>query len=133
MQQTICANYSLATDSYIYGYASYDNFTSLAKILQGFTPNLSETCNLFATYFFCNFGFVPCDLTSGAPRAICTESCNYITTECSTEYSHVVTLVKAFGHTIKEDCINTLNHLQDFGFTCSSSSLQNECIDLLGM
>ena len=135
LQQTVCANYSLATDSYIYGYTSYNNLTEFAKLVLGIAPliDFSYFCAQFSLYFFCNFGFVPCDLTSGAPRAICTESCNYAAINCSSVYNQVVAFVKAFGYTVKEDCENTLNFIQDFGFTCSSSSLQNGCIDLLGM
>lgn len=135
MYQTICADFSLATDSYIYGYTSYENLTELVSIVQRFTPviDFQFPCTRFTTYFFCNYGFVPCDMTTGAPRAICTESCNFLRRHCGETYTQVLTFVDAFGYTIVDNCENTLVHLQkDFDFPCSSSSLQNECIDLLG-
>ena len=136
LQQVLCGNYSLATDYYIYGYTSYENLTNLIKIVHDFTSviNLSYFCTKFAAYFFCNYGFPPCDLTSGAPRAICAESCRYLNTHCSGAFRQMVTFIRALGYHIKEDCDNTLRIIQDhFGFPCSSSSLQNECVDLLGM
>ena len=136
LQQIICGNHSLATDYYIYGYTSYENLTDIIKIVHDFTPaiNLSYFCTEFATYYFCNYGFPPCDLTSGAPRAICAESCQYINTHCSVRLQQTALFLRNFGIDIKEDCDNTLWFIQEhFGFPCSSSSLQNECVDLLGM
>ena len=134
MHQTVCANFSLATDSYIYGYASRENITEFSRILERITPviDFQFFCTRFAAYYFCNYGFIPCDVTTGAPRAICAESCNYLHDHCSGTYLQVVTLGGVFGQTIKDNCENTLSHIQeDYGFPCSSSSLQNECIDLL--
>ena len=72
-------------------------------------------------------------MTTGAPRAICTESCDFFRHECSETYNQAVTLGNAFGYAVSDHCENTLIYLQDnFDFPCSSSSLQNECIDLLG-
>ena len=136
LQQTICADFSVATDSYIYGYTSYENFTELIMIVQRFTPvvDLQFACTRLIAYFFCNYGFIPCDVTTGAPRAICTESCNFLHDHCGETFTQVVTFVDAFGYTIDYNCENTLSILQEgFGFPCSSSSLQTECIDLLSM
>ena len=73
-------------------------------------------------------------MTTGAPRAICTESCNFLRHHCSEAYTQLVTFVDAFGYNIKSSCENTFLFLQEeFGFPCSSSSLQNECVDLLSM
>ena len=136
LQQVICGNHSLATDYYIYGYTSYENLIDIIKIVHDFTPaiDLSYFCTEFTAYYFCNYGFPPCDLTSGAPRAICAESCHYINTHCSVEFLQVEIYLRAFAIDIKRDCDNTLRNIQDnFDFPCSSSSLQNECVDLLGM
>ena len=104
--------------------------------MQQITPviDFKFFCTRFAAYYFCNYGFIPCDVTTGAPRAICTESCNFLRDHCSDAYIQVMTFVDAFGYTIKDRCENTLILIQEeFGFPCSSSSLQNECIDLLSM
>ena len=135
MQQTLCANFSLTTDYYIYGYTSYATFTYFIMFLRQFEPavDFDYSCTRFAAYFFCNGVFPPCDFTSEAPRALCTESCHYLLTHCRTAYIQVKTFLKLIGYAISDNCENTLEPLQEyFGFPCSSSSLQNECIDLLG-
>ena len=136
LQQTICANFSVATDYYIYGYTSYRNLTDFVMLLHLFEPavNFKYSCTRFTAYYFCNIIFPPCDFITGAPRAICTESCYYASTQCTTAYTQVKTFLKPFGFVLSDNCENTLEPLQEyFGFPCSSSSLQNGCIDLLGM
>ena len=105
-------------------------------ILRQFEPaiNLKYSCTRFALYYFCNILFPPCDFTSGAPRALCTDSCHYFRTQCTTAYTQVVTYLKPQGFIISDSCENIFEPFQErFNFPCSSSSLQNGCIDLLGM
>ena len=106
---------------------------TLQQIEPVITIDIRFLCYQFATYYLCNYIFPPCDLTTGAPQAICTESCDYLLTECSDEYQQLVVYLLANGYTLNVTCGNTLNLQQDYGFPCSSSSLQNNCIDLLGM
>ena len=130
-----CADFSLATDSYAYGYDSSENLTGFNNNLNGFLSysDLSEHCPLFAAYYFCNYVIIPCDLFTGAPRPICSDSCYYLTTECSSIYSTVLLFVSQVYPAFVDDCENTLNHLQtSYGFPCSSNSLEHNCIDLLG-
>ena len=135
IQQTLCVNFSLTTDDYIYGYTSYANllyFVTLQHVFES-AIDFKYKCNQLTAYYFCNSIFPPCDFTSGAPRAICAESCHYIRTICATPYTATTTVLKHFGYTISDSCENTLELLQNyFDFPCSSSSLQNGCIDLLG-
>ena len=139
MQQGLCANFSFATDYYYYEYTSYENLSNFDMDLQQLEPlvtfNLLEYyCFEFAIYYFCNHVFPPCDMATGAPRAICTESCDYLLTSCSEAYSQSVIYSEVFGDVnfLNINCSNTLSLQQDYGFPCSSSSLQNNCIDLLG-
>ena len=90
--------------------------------------HLDRHCHLFAAYYFCNYVLIPCDLFSGAPRPICSDSCYYFTTECSS-----MVLANQVYPAFVNNCENTLSHLQtSYGFPCSSNSLKHNCIDLLG-
>ena len=136
MQQGLCADFSVAIDYYHYEYTSYENLSNFHMTLLEIEPviiiDLQYFCYQFIAYYMCNYVFPPCDLTSGAPRAICTESCQYFLTDCSEAYNDLVIYVDAYGSIFNVECRNTLKLQQDFGFPCSSSSLQNNCIDLLG-
>ena len=89
-------------------------------------------CGKILTYFLCNYVFVPCDLTTGAPRPICTDSCYFVLTECQSEFSLVLQFTSTIDYPIIDNCENTLANLQvGFGFPCSSSSFEDNCIDML--
>ena len=133
LHQKACAQFTLATDFYIYRYTSYENFTEFAMTLDQLRSfvDFSEFCEQFATYFICNYVFTPCDLTTGAPRPICTDTCYFFRTYCSDTYSSMIRFAAAVKYPIMDNCENTLAHLQlGYNFPCSSSSLQNDCIDI---
>ena len=94
----------------------------------------SHICDHFGFSLLCNAIFVPCDLTTGMPRPICTDSCYYYRTHCSKDYSSAIRFAAALEYPLKDNCENTFSHLQlGFNFHCSSNSLQNSCIDLQSM
>ena len=133
--ETFCADFSLTTDSYGYGYDSFENLTGFANDLNMNKASfyLDRHCHLFAVYYFCNYVLIPCDLFTGAPRPICSDSCYYLTTKCSSIYSTVLSLDNQIYPAFVGDCENTLSHLQNsYSFPCSSNSLKHNCIDLLG-
>ena len=135
ISENFCADFSLAIDSYIYGYDSSENLTGYSNDLNMFVNlfDLGQHCQFFATYYLCNYALIPCDLFTGAPRAICSDSCYYLTTECSSIYSTVLLFATQIYPAFVDDCENTLSHLQtSYGFPCSSNSLEHNCIDLLG-
>ena len=135
LRQSDCADYTLATDFYGYGYTSYQNLTAFAVIIELLRTSFDSSflCHQFAAYFICNYVFVPCDLFTGAPRSICTDSCYYLRNYCNETYS-IVVMVGALRFPIVDNCENTLIQLQmGYNFSCSSSSLENDCIDLLSM
>ena len=135
IQLSLCANFSLTVNNYIYRYTTYATLSNLVDLLHLFEPviDFKYSCTQLTAYYVCNSGFPPCDFTSGAPRAICADSCHYIRTKCTTAYTTVITVLKQFGYTFSDSCENTLEFLQNyFDFPCSSSSLQDDCIDLLG-
>ena len=134
LHQSGCIDFSLATDLYGYGYTSYENLSDFAMNVEEYRHflDLKHFCHRFAAYFICNYVFVPCDLFTGAPRPICTESCYYFHTYCNETYRTIL-LIRTRSFTIMDNCDNTLVHLQtEYGFPCSSGSLKNNCIDLLG-
>ena len=135
VRQSGCAEFSLASNFYGYGYTSYENLTEFAALLESVSSifNFAYTCHRVAAYFICNYIFVPCDLFTGAPRSMCTNSCYFLRDHCSDEYFAVVNF-GALRYPIVDNCENTLIHLQQgFNFPCSSSSFGNDCIDLLSM
>ena len=135
LSENFCADFSLAIDSYVYGYASSENITGFNNNLDTFQTffDLSEDCQLFGAYYFCNYGVIPCDLFTGAPRPICSDSCYYLTTECSSIYYSALLYVNLVYPAFVDNCENTLSHLQtSYGFPCSSNSLEHNCVDLLG-
>ena len=136
MDQSFCGAVSLATDFYIYGYTSYENLTAFNMVTAQIEPfvDWSIFCSRFAVSYFCNYVFVPCDLTTGAPIPACSSSCDFLHAYCRSIYDQAVSFGATAGYSVVADCDNTLIHLQQsFGFPCSSSSLQNGCIDYLGM
>ena len=135
LSENYCADFSLATDSYVYGYTSSENITGFNNNLDTFETyfDLSENCQLFGAYYFCNYGAIPCDLFTGAPRPICSDSCYYFTTECNSMYRTALLFIDQVYPAFVNNCDNTLSHLQtSYGFPCSSNSLEHNCIDLLG-
>ena len=136
LDQTFCGDVSSATDSYIYGYTSYENLTKINMFTEQIEPfiNRSDSCVQFTIYYFCNYIYVPCDLTTGGPLLTCSNSCYFLRTNCPIRYFQVLSFGASAGYPIVDNCENTLSYLQqEFGFPCSSSSLQNDCIDYLGM
>ena len=132
----MCGNFSLATNVYSYGYTSYQNLSRIIRFTERIrrVTDFSLFCNRFITYYLCNYVFIPCDLTTGGPRAICSISCYYLHVHCYERYFAALSFVASVGYPVNESCEDTLSHLQlGFGFPCSSSSLQNDCIDILSM
>ena len=130
-----CADLSLTTDSYGYEYASFETLTEFTNALSSYETvfNLDQHCQFFGVYYFCNYVLIPCDLFTGAPRPICSDSCYYLTTECGSIYNTVLFFASQVYPAFVDDCENTLSHLQtSYGFPCSSNSLEHNCIDLLG-
>ena len=135
LNQSSCAGFSLATDFYGYGYTSYENFTEIATSVEMYSPflKLSYHCHQFAAYFICNYAFIPCDLFTGAPRSICSDSCYYFRTRCNETYDDILLYGGIVAYPFIDNCENTLIHLQTtYGFPCSSSTFENNCIDVIG-
>lgn len=136
LRQSVCGSFSLATDFYGYGYTSYQNLTEVSVTLERIKPliNISLDCEHFGIFMICNYVFPPCDLTTGMLRSVCTESCYFFRTHCSETYHSAVAFASAAQYPLEDNCENTLIHLQlRYGFPCSSSSLQSDCIDIKSM
>jgi len=135
-ESKICSAFNLAIDYYNYGYTTLDNFTSYSSTLdtsEAFLLSSSdEFCEMYFIHYLCNYVFVPCDLTTGAPRPVCRDSCYFFRTRCPSELSYILTFARAVQYPIKDDCENTLAHIQEFGFPCSSDDFKENCIDLKG-
>jgi len=134
----VCAQFNLATDYYNYRYTILENFTSFSQTIEALEDVINSGvvgfCRIIFPYFLCNYAFVPCDLTTGAPRPICTDSCYFMRTLCFEDFKHAVDYANVIDYPLVDDCENTLANLQKgFGFPCSSSSFKDNCIDIQGM
>ena len=98
------------------------------------TP-LEEVCQQAIGYIVCSYVFIPCNLTTGNPRPICSASCNrYFNIRCVTEFEDVLEVSSRFiNYPFMNNCLNTLSHLQDFGLPLMSDDFADDCIDLIGM
>jgi len=135
-ESKICSAFNLATDYYNYGYTSLDNFTSYSLTLDASETLIrsgnDEFCEMYFLYYLCNYVFVPCDLTTGAPRPVCRDSCYLFRTRCTIIVNYILSFGRAVQYPVKDDCENTLAHIQEFGFPCSSNYFKENCIDLKG-
>ena len=135
LRQHICADFSITTDFLVYGYTSYENLTRFADDLNNYKIlfDYPGICGLITAYFICNVAFVPCNVFTGAPRPICTDSCYYFRTECENVYNALLGVTISLDPDYKDNCNNTFNNLQiTYDFPCSSDSLAYDCIDLIG-
>ena len=135
-QNSICSDINLATDYYNYRYTSLENFTSFSETIIALQDiirlGLTGFCGNVLAYFLCNYVFVPCDLTTGAPRPICMDSCRFVRTHCNTEFTYILQFASTIDYPVIDNCGNTLANLQvGFGFPCSSSSFEDNCNDIL--
>ena len=135
-QNPVCSGINLATNYYNFRYTSVDNFTSFSDTittLEGIIRlGFNDFCGRILTYFLCNYVFVPCDLTTGGPRPICTDSCYFLLAHCEAQFMNVIQFTSTQNYPFMDNCENTLAHLQEgFGFPCSSSSFENNCINMM--
>ena len=111
----------------------YLNFLNLAiKYLD--TLNLKE-CRLYGAFFIYHYLFVPCNVTTGTPRPLCSKSCYFYRNRCISDYSRILQYGAVILKTsFPDDCENTflfINRL--FNFANSSKSFEDDCFDIPGM
>jgi len=130
-----CIEYNLATNDYIYQYTSVMNMTQFSSVIRQVVPLLDIqgipfNCQVALNLFLCNFGFPPCNLTTGTPKPICSKSCFYFHQNCPLQFELMHTISGFFGFSFVEDCFNTLGHLEQwYDIEISSDDFGDDCLD----
>lgn len=144
-----CAQESLATNSYLNQYESVQTLTAFTNIithLESYARLItSEECHNQTIAFICNAIFIPCDLITGEPKAICKDSCNKFSEECILEYDTIIKAavileavdIEGIGRIdieIEDFCADTLNHTkQAFGINTTNTGVECNCLAIQGM
>ena len=124
-----CSQYNSATNDYIFQYTSVENMTKLSNDIQRakHSTNIqgfSFKCQLSFNLFLCNYASIPCNLTTGTPKPICSKSCYYFYHSCPEQYN---LLYNMMGYPFMNDCNNTVR--QWYRHEVSSDDIRDECLD----
>ena len=134
-----CARFSAASENMIFDYTTdeqfddyIETFNNLEQLLV--TANIAEeVCRQAAGYIICNYVFIPCNLTTGNPRPICTLPCDYyINVRCRNIFEVIFQFAALVDYPFVNNCTNTLSHLKEFGFPLLSDNFADDCIDIAG-
>ena len=123
----------------IYKYTSKSNFSSYAQALKlatQYIPQLTSLsgCLHYAGLFVYNTIFIPCNLTTGSPRPLCSSDCKNFRYYCEYQYSTVITYANLFSIPISDNfCDNTLEHINElYNYPNSSKDFENDCFSFSG-
>jgi len=127
-----CSLSSVATNGYVYKYTSVENFTNYVQIVNSLAKYISivrHSCKEATSTFACNAIFVPCDLTTGEPRATCSNSCYHFSTHCDLEYDTIVKGLTIIGLQQSDICADTLQHIKKvFGSNSTFTGAECKCL-----
>ena len=129
--------YSLAVDNMIYNYTSEKNMAKFLKDLKvaiQYLPLFSESeCLFYSAAFVYNYIFIPCNLTAGTPRPLCSSACHMFRSSCEFEYTTIISYAKLLGIPLSDDCENTFNHINNlFHYPNPSKDFEDDCFDFPG-
>jgi len=82
-------------------------------------------CQLGLNLFLCNLAFLPCNLTTGIPKLICSKSCLYFHQNCPIQYNLVQAIAISWNSFVV-DCNNFSTH---FELEISSDDFKDDCLD----
>ena len=113
---------------------NFKTFASEADVLGSLLDNVGGICHTTVVPFTCNIVFVPCNLTTGAPIPVCSNTCSSFKSSCTNSYDVLAAFSKFYGYPFTRNCENTLSHLNtDYGYLNSSSDFKDNCFSLPGM
>ena len=129
--------YSLSLNTMIFRYTSESNITNYIETLKA-AVNLirpfRSRCEFYGAVFVYNFAFIPCNLTTGTPRPVCSSACYTFRDQCEYQYSSIIIYSTLFGYTLRDNCENIFYHISDlYAYPNSSRDFENDCLDFLGM
>ena len=126
--------YSISLSSIAFKYTSENNFTTFLDALViaiSFLPQ--SKCLFYAAIYAYNYVFIPCNLTTGMPRPLCSKACRLFSYECEYQYTTIITYGNLIGVPLDDDCENTFNHInKKFSYPNSSKDYENDCYDFPG-
>ena len=122
----------------IFKYTSESNFTKFLEALKVAIPYIplfsSSRCLFYSAIFVYNYVFVPCNLTTGTPRPLCSSACYTFNYDCDYEYNTIISYANLFEVPLSDDCENTLHHInKEYGYSNSSKDFENDCLNFPGM
>ena len=134
----IYSDYSVSLNGMIFKYTSEKNLTSLLDILilaVRYIPQFSSSrCLFYGAVFVYNNLFIPCNLTTGTPRPLCSKACYSFSNDCEYEYNTIINYAHVAGIPIKNVCENTFTHINSlFNYPNSSKDYENDCYDFPGI
>ena len=132
------SEYSISLSSITFKYTSESNFTAFLnalKVAVSYLPLFSRSkCLFYAAIYVYNYVFIPCNLTTGTPRPLCSKACYFFSKECNFQYTTIITYGNLIGVPLDDDCENTFNHInKKFGYPNSSKDYENDCYDFPGI
>ena len=94
-----------------------------------------KKCRLYGAFFLYTNIFIPCNLTTGTPRPLCSKSCYFYRSNCYGDYSRLLKYGGAILMTsFSDDCENTFNIANTvFNFTKVSEDFKDDCLDIPGI
>ena len=142
LEDSTCNGVFQGLHNVIYNYTTQENFYNYIEATDS-SPSLlrdafeeekeeEELCQYAFTYIICNYVFIPCNLTTGYPRPICTKSFDhYVNRLCAYTFQYFLRFASTIHYPFTNDS-NTLAHLETFGYSLSSDSFADGCIDIAG-
>ena len=119
----------------IFKYTSDRNFSKLLDLLKSveilLRNSVTRGCTFPTGMFLCNLVFIPCNLTTGTPRPLCSRSCSAFHSACNLEFNTILNFAGILGIPFIDQCENTLHHINmGYGYRNSSNDFKDDCFDL---
>ena len=140
LTSSACRQFKQASQNVIFEYTTDEQFDGYIETINGLeellltAEDVDEVCRQAAGYIICNYVFIPCNLTTGNPKPICTLPCDYyINMRCRDIFVVILQFATIIEYPFMNNCPNTLSHLEEFGVSLLSDSFADDCIDIAGM
>ena len=130
-----CSQYSLSLNHMTFKYTSDRNFSEFLDLLKSVEVLLQNSVTPGCTWptgiFLCNLIFIPCNLTTGTPRPLCSRSCSNFYSACTLEFHTILNFAGLLNVPLTSNCENTLHHINvGYSYPNSSNDFKDDCYDL---
>ena len=131
-----CSSFSLSVNYMVFNFTSKQKFSHYMEKLNTLQSIILDTsgipphCERSTGLFVCNLIFVPCNLTTGTPRPLCSRTCSNFYRFCTDQYNVIANIARILEFPILQNCKNTLHHLNaGYGYPNSSSEFEDDCFE----